>query len=189
VTHKKNAGKPGKKANKKAKSPKLAGEYSGKLRNATETAELLGISRQWLATLAKRGVLPRATGSSYPWPEVREAYNQYLESKGEQHDVPNELKLERAHLIKVRRELAELDLAEKRGELVPIQVTVDEFSRACLELRAQLLLIPSKWAPQLANRSKREVERELRKAVDDALDALSQGRDIPDLGSGKKPKS
>ncbi len=85
----------------------------------------------------------------------------------------------RAEKTRLQAQLVAIQLAEKRGELVPAKNALDEVERICLELRAQLITIPSKWAPQLAKLSQREVQTQLRVVVDEALEALSQGLEIP----------
>ncbi len=112
------------------------------LLSGVDCAGRLGVSTKWLRALAKQGVLPRE-GQLYPWPAVRVAYDKYLEQKrGEVGDF----RTERAALIRVQRELMELKVAERRGELVPVKQVVDDYGRILERLRARILNAPGKYA-------------------------------------------
>ena len=188
MASKKKAEKPAKNATKKADLSNKTAAIPEKLRSATETAELLGISRQWLLELGKRGILPRRP-RGYPWPTVRVAFNDWLESKGETRDMPSELKAERTQLLRTQRQLLALDLAEKQGELIRRSAAVGLLERICEELRSQILTIPKKWSSQLVGLSRREIEVKLRDVIHDALEALSKGKEIPHRQSTKKRKA
>lgn len=89
------------------------------------------------------------------------------------------LDIARARKADRQADVVEIQLAEMRGELVPKNAAKAALERICTEIRAQLLTIPSKWSPQLAGLTRREVQVELQKAVDEALEALSAGMEIP----------
>ena len=68
------------------------------------TAERLGISTRWLGELSKRGVLPkhgRGRQAVHPWPDVRDAYNDYLKQQGALEATVADLQAERAQLVRV----------------------------------------------------------------------------------------
>ncbi len=129
-------------ASDKARSTSVSVEN---LRSGAETATLLGISTKWLRELAQRGVLPRANGK-YPWPAVRVAFNNYLESKGEDQSQNGRLKEERAALVRVQREIAEIELARKRESLLTVKDFDEVLDHACAVLRSRIIAVPSKHA-------------------------------------------
>ena len=108
----------------------------------------MGISTKWLRELAQRGVLPRVNGH-YPWPAVRQAFNVYLECKGEERRAPHQLKEERAALIRVQRESAELELSKRRGTLVDVGLFKEMLADMAARLDGKLRSVPLKWGPDL----------------------------------------
>ncbi len=137
-------------------------QQSPKFLTGVDTAERLGVTPKWLRELVKTGVLPREKGG-YPWPAVRDAYHAHLESK---RDEVSELRIERAALVRVQREAAELDLAERRGALVQISEVTEEYGRVLERLRARILNMPGKFAPRLV-RKKLTTVRQVRVVLDD----------------------
>ena len=140
--------KRAKKAPKSAESSRDARKRGQTLRNATQTAELLGISRQWLLTLAKRGVLPKVNGS-YPWPAVRVSFNEYLEGKARETDKPSDWKAERTKLVQVQRRIAELDLGLRRGELLTVEQYEEVVTDAYQRVAQRLKTIAPRLAPDI----------------------------------------
>ena len=115
-------------------------------------AERLGVSTKWLAELCKRGVLPKEghdKQARHPWPEVRHAYDEYQRSQGALEATVADLQAERAQLVRVQRETAELDLALKRKTLVTVDDATAETDRLSQHVRAKLLNLPGRLGPQL----------------------------------------
>jgi len=73
-------------------------------------------------------------------------------------------------------ELKEIQLAEKRGSLVPIEAVQAKWTDECVAMRSRLLAIPSRLAGQLAIVSDAaEIERVIHDEVRGALTELSAG--------------
>jgi terminase small subunit / prophage DNA-packing protein len=71
-------------------------------------------------------------------------------------------------------ELSEIELAEKRGELVPIEKVMTIFTNLVGIARAQLLVIPTKASPQLAAmKDPKAVYIFLKDVIYDALNELA----------------
>lgn len=83
----------------------------------------------------------------------------------------------RARLLNVRVEDAEHDLAEKRGELIPLEIFRQEMAEMILQSRQQLLLLLSRIAAELENEPRHIIRAKLTRAVHQALTALSKGPD------------
>lgn len=103
----------------------------------------------------------------------------FLESQAEARAVANNRPADadeaRARKLSAEAELAEMERDERRGELVPIaaveRVVVEEYTA----LRAKLLSLPSKLAPQVAIESGEAACRELlERGITEALDELSR---------------
>ena len=83
------------------------------------------------------------------------------------------------HDPKVRREFAQAELAEmnvavRRGELAPVWLLRSGLEAAVMRARAKLLAIPVKVAPQIAGLKTNEAKDILETAVHDALAELSR---------------
>lgn len=83
---------------------------------------------------------------------------------------------ERVMLAKA--ELIEMELAERRGELIPRAKLLATLQRTYARLKARLRSIPSKIAGQFAPPGKlQQAEAALMAAIDEALDELSDAGD------------
>ena len=117
-----------------------------------EAAERLGITTRWLAELSKRGTLPkRGSGKQamHPWPALRDAFNVHLREQGALEATLADLQAERAALVRVQRQTAELDLAVKRRQLVTVDDATAESDRLAQFVRAKLLNLPGRLSPAL----------------------------------------
>lgn len=116
-----------------------------RLLTGVDAADRLGITPKWLRELAKLGVLPR-DGRRYPWPAVREAYDAY---KVAQRAGAADLTAARTALVRVQHALGEIELAKKRGEIVPIAEVADDYGLILRRVRGKLMNVPGKFAPRI----------------------------------------
>lgn len=125
-----------------------------------ELAKRLGISPRAVRKLHgsdDRPGIPRGENGSYPWPEARNWYLDFKKNEqarrhggGGGHDFQKE----RARFTATRADLAELQLAEKRGELIHIR-DVAELLRVPLEqANSTLKNAPARHAARLAEEAK-----------------------------------
>ena len=100
---------------------------------------------------------------------------------------------EKARLDRAKANLAELDLAQKEGRLVPASAIEKAWGSIATEIRTRLMSIPASTAPRITGKmSTVEIEAIIREQVDEALNAISgavviQEDDDPDsdeLGAG-----
>lgn len=135
-------------------------------------ARHLDLSTRALQDLMDREVVPRSSDLD----EVRVAYIRHLRARAAGHGGEDGLDLatERARLDRARAELAEHQLAERRGELMPV---VDgEFAVATFAsgLHQRLLAIPNQCAPDAAVESDPSAVAEIvRRYIIEALAELS----------------
>lgn len=96
---------------------------------------------------------------------------------------------ERARLDKARADLAELDLAVKRGQLIPAELVAAAWGSAVTMMRTRLLSCPSSAAPRITGKmTTAEIELVIRHEIDEALEAIAnaavvQSADEPSAGS------
>ena len=143
--------------------------------------ELTGRDRRWIKrTLARAGVEPAATdGRSVQYP-TRDALTAIYGKST--IDAGDEL----AGLNRAKRELAELDLAERRGELAPISDMEREVVRLLSGIRTQILAVPAATAQELAvTEDAAECHGILETALHNALTALADAK----ITTSEKPRS
>jgi phage terminase Nu1 subunit (DNA packaging protein) len=80
---------------------------------------------------------------------------------------------ERAQLDRARRELVELQKAEKIGELIPAEKVSAHWNRQAGNVRAKLLNLPGRLAATIPCDNPVEVEKATRVLVHEALQELS----------------
>ncbi len=82
---------------------------------------------------------------------------------------------ERAALDRARREAVEMDNKRKSGELVPVDEVTEAWGKLVTNTRAKLLGLPTRLAPRLlSQREMRDIERTLKDAIYECLQALSE---------------
>ena len=83
--------------------------------------------------------------------------------------------MEDARLQRAKADIAEMEAAEKRGELIPRNQIADVMHSAVVIMKTRLNAIPSKVAPLAhAAPSVAVAERYIREQVDEALDGLGK---------------
>lgn len=117
-----------------------------------ELGRQTGLSRQTLNEWARKPGCPRKrVGATwrYPWP----AWNEWRFEEG-RRQVRESAKPVDAHEAKQRKmlaeaQLAELDLAERQGQLVTLEDYRKSIGLLLDPVRATMLAVPAKWAPLL----------------------------------------
>lgn len=123
--------------------------------------------------------LPREESGQYPWPEARDWYiefkqHEHVRRLGYENGKAESFEKARARKTSAQAQLAELQVAERRGLLVPIDVVSATLSLVCERIRQQLLGIPDRWALQLVGVDEEEAARAvLDLAVSETLEELA----------------
>lgn len=120
----------------------------------TEAAKRLGITPRQLRTLSGRGVVSRLADGSYPWPQAEEDYEAFTEESKRKRDAgfgDESYERARARKTAAQAELAEVAVAEKRRQLIPL-TEVHALVRKPLEaVDAALKNAPSRHASSMAS--------------------------------------
>lgn len=153
-----------------------------------EVAAKLGLSDRWLRKLVEDGALQDAGRGN--WDAVATA-RQLIEYRGKEIErlkaqlasVESQVQrseggtkaAEDARLQRAKADIAEMDAAEKRGELIPRHQVAEALHSAVIIMKTRLNAIAAKVAP-LANAapSVADAERHIREQVDEALDGLGK---------------
>jgi phage terminase Nu1 subunit (DNA packaging protein) len=92
---------------------------------------------------------------------------------------------EKARLDSLRADVVELDLAAKKGELIPVETVLEIITPMYANCRTRLLAIPVKAAIEVAAmEDKNEIQDKLEAFIHEALEELSNAEPLAILGEG-----
>ena len=178
-----------KQASEKRKRPASRKKAGDRWLTPAEAADRLGVTVRWLRSLTKQG-MPRESGRAgrYPWPGVREWYTKHLEQKVIERVQPSSLTDERAAYTRTRRELAEIELRKRQGEVVEIADVSRIWGEFLDKLRAILLNLPATLAPRVVGvKTVRQAMAQLDEGVREILSLLQAVGDEYGTAGATKP--
>jgi phage terminase Nu1 subunit (DNA packaging protein) len=142
----------------------------------SECAEWLDISERRFRELLDEGVIARADKGGYDLKTVVQQYVRNLREiaagRGGGESQANKAG-EDARLARARADKAEMELAEARGLLVPVDQFSDALNAAVQIMRTRVLAIPTKVAPRVGAKDIAAAEGVIRAEVFEALKELS----------------
>lgn len=136
-----------------------------------EMAKILGITQPRVHQLIEEGVVVRDDSSGVL---VIESMQNFYKLKAKITDDPADYEKEKALHEKAKRELAEIELAEKRGDMHNTQDIEIMVGGLLTVFKKNVLSIPSKMALILAGKSAEEINELLTKEMSQCLTELSQ---------------
>lgn len=153
-----------------------------------ELAYLFDVTPRRVLDMVKAG-LPKIARNTYPLAEALQWYISFWRDRAEGREEPededkvgplNQLRLVRIRLNEAKAEDAELDLAQKKGELIHIDDYLDELQAAIQPVRSRLLGAPDRIVPELAEADSEEemrarMERVVREILEDLRQSLRNG--------------
>jgi phage terminase Nu1 subunit (DNA packaging protein) len=142
------------------------------LKNISELARLSGLDR---ATVRRRlqGLSPTKEGKALLYP-VTEALRLLLLA-GTETDTPLDPRAEQAALHRARRQMIELEKAQREGQLLDREDVRSEWLKRIGIARSRLLSVPSRTAHQVVGKSdERQIENIIRTEIYQALSDLAQ---------------
>ena len=114
---------------------------------SSQLADLFGMSDRRIRQLVKDGVIPRDGRDRYPLRECVQAYIAYLKANPTESASVADLEFRKLKAETEERqakaERAQLDLDERRGELISREDMQREWTSRCVELRAAMLGLPN----------------------------------------------
>ena len=140
-------------------------------------AKALGLSRQRVSQLLQEGVL--ATDEKNNILVIKSVIN-YVKYRGQSsaEEVSSSddavYEFEKAKNERAKRKIAELKLAKMNGEVYSAATVEQVMTEMLVNLRTQLLGLPTKLAPQLQNVTKEEAYNLLTQEIEDKLAELSE---------------
>ncbi len=146
--------------------------------NTGELAKLLNITQRRINQLAEEKIITRQPEGDFVLPEaIAEFYSFKFQS-----DEAIDFMAEKALHEKAKRQLAELELQKRNNEVHEAADVELAMTDMLTNLRSQLLGLPAKMAPQLANRDKDYIDQVLTDEIHARLTELSDYS--PDMFAG-----
>ena len=137
----------------------------------SELSEALGVSTRTVERYRNDGKLPqKVRGMGTPLKHSIRFYLEQFES-----GKINKLEEEKIRLTSAQADDKELDVAQKRGELLPRDIVVVAWQGQKANMKAKLLNIPSKLAPLIVGEDSIEVIKDkAQELIYEALEELSK---------------
>ena len=138
----------------------------------SELAEHLGVTVTVIKGLIDRGIIPRSGRGGYDLRDCLMRYISHLREQAAGRGTTGDLVLadERARLAKEQADAKEMENAVLRGDLVYIADVAKEVEGALTKVRAKLLAVPNRVAPEChASATVAEVQSVIDAAVREAL--------------------
>lgn len=135
---------------------------------------LLDLTPQRVNQLAKEGVIPKVERGRYELVPVVRAYIQYLRMGNLKRDLPeNDYTTHRMRLVRAKADIMEMEKAQMEERLIPADDIADAWLEATANMRAKMLSLPSKAAPEIfAAETLAEVKATLKEQIHEALSEL-----------------
>jgi hypothetical protein len=182
---------PARKKHDRAKRSAVSG--SGKTRSIVPTwigkiadvARELNIGERYVYDLQKRG-LPRVEAGRYNIPKCFRWYVRYLQRKLVERALPDDengkgsiataaASATRYKLLSIESELKQIELAEKREQLISIERVEKDLAKIVTEVRTRILALPPRLAAEVLGETDLAVSQvKIERSLKGALEALSQ---------------
>lgn len=156
----------------------MKNDISDLIVNTDVMAQILGLTRQRVNQLALEGIIEKKAPGRYLLMENVQRYITFMRTGKISNDAKDSAGLywsEKALHEKAKRENAELNLAQKRGELHLGTNVEMVMTHMLITFRNRMLIIPSKMSPLLVGRRDQgEIEDLLDNEIRAALTNLSE---------------
>lgn len=131
-------------------------------------ASWLGLTERRIRQMRDAGIIREARPGLYDMKPTVQAYLAYLRNN------TGDLNQQRAELTKAKKELAELELGERKGNLHRTEDVEQALTTMLMNFRTKIMSMPAKLAKTVAGMSESaEIYDLLKKETDEALDELS----------------
>ena len=141
----------------------------------TVIARLLDLSERRVRQLSAEGVIPKAARGRYELVGAVRGYVRYLRDLILKDEAgAADYGTERARLVKAKADLAEMEAARMRGDLLPAPEVAAAWTEIVALLRARLLVLPDKLAPLIHETTTiAESRAVLKKAIHEVLTEIA----------------
>jgi hypothetical protein len=169
--------------NKKAARKEIGTKRPTWIGKIDECARELNIGPRYIYDLQKRG-LPRVKAGRYNIPKCFRWYVRYLQRKLVERALPETgdgsvagpaAGETRHKLLSIEAELKQIELAEKREQLISIDRVEKDLAKIVTEVRTRILALPPRLAAEVLGETDLAVSQvKIERSLKGALTALSQ---------------
>lgn len=147
--------------------PKTVRDFRSEVVSTAEAIAFLELNERAFHRLVSGGVIPKAANGEYILGDITKAY-------WESRFAAEGLEAEQTRLTKAKADLAELDLAEQRGEVHRAAAVMRVWADNVMNAKTRMLAIPTKIAPELAGKDAKEIQSKLKTEISEALNELAE---------------
>jgi phage terminase Nu1 subunit (DNA packaging protein) len=147
--------------------------------NAEKLAVFFNLTKQRVHQLVAEG-LPRELRGKYDQDKCAQWYIRYLQAVIEKKAIPLEPgtfateQQEKVRNMRMSADLKEIQLAERRGQLVAIDDVEKEMADLVLTTKARIMSVPARLAPELLGETSRVMaQAKIEKALKESLAQLA----------------
>lgn len=139
----------------------------------SQLADIIGKSAQWIRQLTRDGILKQTGRGKYKLGEAVQAYIRHVEGETDGNKV--NFRDERAEHEKIKKEIAYLELEEKRKNLHTTEDVQNAWGMLLVEFRGRLSSYPPKLANELSHMTDTKAIRILLESkINEALKELAK---------------
>lgn len=146
--------------------------------SSAELARRLGVTKTAITNMSKESGAP-VDAEGWRWPEASRWYVERALRRLQARASTGGNAQHRDRLDAARAELAELDLAARRGETMTVSQYDEVVSGAFSRVRSRLLNLPGKLAGEGELKPREELLQIAERLVYEALEELAAGDDVP----------
>ena len=169
-----------------------AKKYEGPAPSPSHTvgsiSSLLLLTDRRVQQLSREGVIPKTLRGRYELVPAVQGYIRYLQDRSlgsPSAEQPNDYHTEKARLVKLQADKAEMEVKEMTGELVSADDVLEQWRTVVSAVKSRMLSIPSKAAPLCASEDSPAgiieiLEAMVREALEELSDYARSQRDIAD---------
>lgn len=149
-----------------------------------EFETLTGYSAKQVTRFVQETDIPHRRAENelfFPWPAARAWVHRYLEDKGKRRASPTDAKDARKRQEIAQAELAELDVAKARNELMTVAQHEKLLGEAFARVRARLANLPPRAAGVVLGATTiQDAQARIQPVVDEIFAELRKTDDVPD---------
>jgi hypothetical protein len=149
-----------------------------------ETVKRLGVARRQVENLINQGMPCEGTGNVrlIPWPEARQWRDQQMINLGKSYGAGKrtDAKERRAEADAT---LIEIELMERRGELMPLAEGERLMGEAFGRVRSKLLNLPQAIGMRVVGETLPQRIKQAQSLIDEIMSDLETGADVPEPSS------
>lgn len=155
-----------------------------------ELGRIVGLSPRNVADWAARGVLVRSENGRYVTvPSIQEYIRVLREQAAGRASGNSELAEEKANNERIKREMAEIKLAQLRGDVLTLDEVVESWTKFALAVKGAVLSLPTKARSTIPHLTAHDGETLKRICRDTLTDLAKQAEAIVVGGEGRKLKN